>query len=240
MSISNIIVRIRRAFTNHNYIYEVWDTSAVSVWLDKLKERITVDTNVKVVITEGVIHELSVGRHKYEKARNAYRYIKQIESDNVIKEVTMDKIRAWTVDEQIIFTADTYHKKGRDVTLITCDQDQAFKAELRGLKVKLLEAVRPELEKQIVTPNYSRVVFVSSSKEPPAKLGDEITLTCSKLGKEHYLDVKSGMVVYDNKGKRKIGRNKLVPITISDRVSYYNMDYFVKSISDRQVILNKM
>lgn len=231
------IAKLWRRVTKTSQRMEVWDTSAVSTWLDILRSKIESRDETKIVITEGVIHELSVGRHKFEKARNAYNYIYNATSDKILKVVTEDKVRAWTVDEQIIYTASIYAKSGHNVVLVTCDKDQAFRAGLQGIKTKLLEGNREALKTVPVQPK-PKIVATSGEKQQNM-FGNEIKLECTKRGQRLYISVISGIEIYDNRGKRRIGKDKIVEIQPTDKVVYFGMQYKITSITDKQLILEK-
>ncbi len=226
-----------RKLTNTRKRIEVWDTSAVSHWLDMLAK--TVDEGkVDVIVTEGVIHELSVGRHKFEKARNAYFYVRDTEKENLLKLVTEDKIRTWTVDEQVVYVAEQYHKEGHDVTLVTCDQCQSFRAELKGLKTNLLDG-RREVPAHFQVKSKPKVV-ATAGENATNKFGGEIKLDYKKRGNELYIPLVSGMEIYDARGKRRIGKNGQVQISKTDRVLYYNLKYSITQLTDTKVVLTRI
>ena len=230
------IVTFFRNITNTRECIEVWDTSALSHWLDMLVK--TVDNEkIKVIITEGVIHELSVGRHKFEKARNAYFFVKDTNKDNLVRLPTDDKVRTWTVDEQVVYVAEKYRRLGHDVMLVTCDQCQAFRAELKGIKVKLLEGNR-EIPKNFELKQTPKIV-ATVGKRPTNKFGGELKLDYKKQGNDFYIPLISRMEIYDTRGKRRVGKNETIQISKTDKVVYYNCEYMISEITDNKIILTR-
>ncbi len=236
MELWSKLVTFFRNATNTRECIEIWDTSAVSHWLDMLVKTVD-DDKIKVIITEGVIHELSVGRHKFEKARNAYFFVKDTNKDNLVRLPTDDKVRNWTVDEQVVYVAEKYQRFGHDVMLVTCDQCQAFRAELKGVKVRLLEGNR-EMPKNFVLKQAPKVV-ATAGEQATNKLGGELKLEYKKQGKNLYIPLISGMEIYDIRGKRRIGKNETIQISESDKVVYYNRKYMISEITDNKIILTR-
>lgn len=236
MKILTKVVKFFRKITNTRECIEVWDTSAISTWLDLLVKKVNAG-KTKIVIVEGVIHELSVGRHKFEKARNAYFYVKDTKQENLLKLVTEDKIRTWSVDEQIVYVAEKYHKAGHDVKLVTCDQCQALRAEMKGLNIALLDGSR-ELPKGFEIKRSSKVVATSGENDIN-KFGSEIKLDCKKCGDGFYIPLISGMEVYDNRGKRRFGKENTLQILKTDKILYYNSEYIISEQTDNKIVLTR-
>lgn len=239
----NIIVRFKRLLRMHKGRFEVWDTSALSNWLDKLKREIERKERITVIIPEGVIHELSVGRRNYERARLAYEYIKNSDTERLRVDVTDDNKRAWTVDEQVVAVVEKYANKGYNVTLVTCDIDQAYKAKLKKLNVNLLKSYK-EFDAKNPTENSKQ------NKTNSIKLGkpiieipqptDEISIPLIQIGKEKYISVKHRIEAYDNKGKRKIGKFEKIPILPTDSFKCQNYTYRIQAITNEKLILKRV
>lgn len=229
-------VMLYRKITNTRETIQVWDTSALSDWLDMLDE-IVAEGKIKIIITEGVIHELSRGRYKFEKARKAYFFIRDINKDNVIKLPTEDKIRTWTVDEQVVYVAEKKHLAGHNVTLVTCDQCQALRAELKGIKTNLLEGNR-SFTKNSVIKRPPKIVATSGAKAVN-KFGGELKLDYKKQGDEFLISSIYGMEIYDSRGKRRIGKNNTLLISKMDRIVYFNCEYTISEITENKIVLKR-
>lgn len=238
----NIIVRVKQVFRKNKGCFEVWDTSAMSNWLDKFIEKVNGKNNIILVVPEGVVHELSVGRHRFERARNAYEYIKNVNSTKVIKEVTDDKIRSWTIDEQVIDVVWKYYKKGYNVRLVTCDQDQAYKAEIKKLKCTLLKGIRTQQMDKQPKEDIQKVNSIVKPNRPtifPTELKGELTVPYKRVGKENFIDVKTRIAVYDNRGKRKIGKAEMISIRLTDTFVYKNITYRIAKMEHNILTLKR-
>ena len=238
----NIIVRVKQMLKKNKGCFEYWDASATVNWPDLLKEKISGNNDVIVVITEGTMHELSGLRHSIKKAREVYWFIKNVKSSKLIIEVTDDKTRSWTIDEQVVNAVYKAYKKGYDVRLVTCDQDQAYKAEIKKLKYTLLRGARyPQVEKQ-PKGNIQKSSDKPKSNQPtilPTEIKEEITVPYKKVGKENYIDVKTRISVYDSRGRRKIGRANMISIQLTDTFVYKNITYRIKNMEQNILTLKK-
>lgn len=232
----SIIVRLKRLIKKCKGKYQVWDTSAVSTWLDKL--HIQVNNGVNIIIPEGVTHELSVGRRNHENCRKAYNYVKEGRARNLRVHVTSDKMRSWAVDEQIVAITYEYFKAGYDVVLVTCDHDQAYKARLRGLEVQLLAGSRAQT-KFVEVPKKENNPTTVEQKEI-LTLDDELVIPCITKGKDHYINVKHKISVYSQKGKRQFGRENLIPVKVTDVCEYMGYKYNIQRITDTNITLKKI
>ena len=238
MKVKDKIVRFFRGLNKNVPLIEVWDTSAVIKCLNEFQKSVDSEDNIKIVVTEGVFHELSVGRHKYEKARNAYKYILNNKSEKLITVSTEDKIRAWTIDEQVVYVAVGYRKKGYDITLVTCDRDQAFKAELQGVKTRWID-INLVGKKESYRKESTKVVFSSEGNDTFGKVGEEMKLAYTMQGKEMYVPLKRGMSVLDHRGRRKIGKDERVKIERTDTVRYYGVNYRIETIANSEIVFKK-
>lgn len=133
----SLLLRIKRWQKRNGPRIEVWDTSAISSFLTTLMEKLQFEKNYKLIVPEGVMHELRSGFRNFEKCRLAYNFLlrqKEAMSPNVIFEPTPDEARSWSIDEQVVFTAKKYSIQGYRVKLITCDKDQSFRADIQGVR----------------------------------------------------------------------------------------------------------
>lgn len=234
----NIIVRLKRLFRKNAGEYRLPDTSAWSTYLDKIKK--WVEQGEKVVVTEGTRQELRDGYRKYEVCRLAYDYISS--NPKLLFPITKDKMKSWPVDDQNVAIAYEFYNKGLNVTFVTCDREQAHKARIRGLNVELLpghssQPKKVNEPKRVVKPAQSLKAIES---EIEVKSDGELTVPCITKGKERYISVKLDVAVYTNKGKRRIGRENLVPVQPTDVLSYMNCNYTIEQITDTYIALKKM
>lgn len=236
----NIIVKLKKLFMKKAGIFEVWDTSAISTWFDEfVKSAIT--QGIKVIVPEGVLHELSAGRHSYEKCRDAYNFINRTKNENVIVYVTKDVMRSWPIDEQIVAIAYEYHKKGYDVRLVTCDRDQANKAYYRGVSYRLLKGNReyPIAKKENLQQSNSQPK-VENKPYKTAPVRKALSIPCVTKNSVKYISVKYGIAVYDAKGKRKIGRDNLIAVSNTDVFTYKEHNYKIESVTDTSIFLRRI
>jgi len=233
----SIIVRLKQMLRMHKGNYEVWDTSAISNWLDVFKSKVKAGKTT-IILHEGVVHELSVGRRNHEICRKAYEYVISLKSDRILKISTRDATRSWTIDEQVVDAVAEYHKKGYNVYLVTCDKDQAYKAEIKGLECMYLNVNKEDVNKK---PSINKPVKATTTEKPQDTIATPIlNIPCIKKNKINYIDVKCRITVYDNRGKRKIGKNELIPILISDRFEYKNHIYAIQALTDAYVTLKRV
>lgn len=243
----NIIVWIRRLFRGRKQKIEVWDTSAISIWTDKLKSQLESDSNTIVVIPESVMKQLSEGRNKFERARKAYKYLLDYTGENLRFAVVDKDSRMLSANEQVISVVGEYYNKGYDVTLITCNQSQAFMAGLRKYNQLLLAGNRESdavnSSKQQSTKNDQKAGTVNMAKprkEVECNLSEnEKQLKCKKIGKDIYIIAQPGLAVYDSRSKRRIGKNGKVMVKLSEHVVWDDVEYIVKAITETHVILKR-
>ena len=239
----SIIVRLKQMLRMHKGNYEVWDTSAISNWLEVFKSKIE-SGKTTIILHEGVVHELSVGRRNHEICRKAYEYVISLKSDMILKIATRDATRSWTIDEQVVDAVAEYYKKGYNVTLVTCDKDQAYKAEIKGLKCRYLIVKKddviqkPEIDKLEKTLKKDEPKEVKEIKKTVA--APILEIPCIKLNKINYIDVKHRITVFDNRGKRKIGKNELIPILFSDTFEYMNHRYAIQALTDTSITFKRV
>lgn len=61
------------------------------------------------------------------------------------------------------------------------------------------------------------------------------------IGKLNYIYARPGVTVFDNRGKRRIGKNNRVQVTIMDRVVYNDEnEYKVVDFDEKYTILEKI
>ena len=228
--IMSIIVRLKRLINKRKGVFQVWDTSAIITWLDRLKTEL--DNGTNVIVPEGVVHELSVKRRSHERFKNAYTFVKECVVKNMKVHVTSDKMRPWAIDEQVVaITYNEYYKKGYEVKLVTCDHDQAYKARLRGMEVELLAGNR-----SIQKANPDETAPVIEEVKPE----EEMAVPCVMRGKEHYINVKSKLSVYNAKGKRKIGKNDWLLVDSTDVLACGEYKYLIRAMTENSLLLKKM
>lgn len=223
---------------------EVWDTSAISTWFDEFTKSVNTGL-VEVIVPEGVEHELSKGRRNHENCRVAHNYIKsnkisKINPNGKIKVyVTDDNMRSWPIDEQVVGIAAKHYKKGYNVTLVTCDRNQSDKAQDMEIEVCLLAGNRAyPVKPKILTERPERFQRKPETTIPQAK--DQISVPCVAKGNMIYIDVNQKVAVYDAKGRRKIGKDDLIPVTASDTYKYREATYQAASITKKELTLKKM
>jgi len=248
-----IITFIKRLFRKGKK-YQIWDTSALSNHFEAFKNILKVQSDVTVVIPEGVSHEISVGRRNNENCKEIYKFIEgNVRNPRLILAVTPDSIRSWEIDEQVIYTTQKYYDKGYTTTLITCDRDQSFRAKLKKLDVKLIPAKKSksneqlECEKEqpdVKVESVPQVVPMTAQDKVAHEMVDEekeeIDLPIRVVGKQCWLDFDKNVSVYDAKGKRKIFRQEGVTISNDDVIYYKETAYTIRSISKNTVNLVKM
>ena len=252
----NVVIKIKRFLRRNSRTIEVWDTSAISTWFDRFVESISKE-GVQVVVPDGVEHELSSGKRKYENCRKAYEYIMankvtQSNPQGKLKVYVIDdQMRAWAVDDQVIGIATKYYRQGYDVKLVTCDVDQCNRAKDRMLDVILLKGVRfnsnkkqenapkPEKANQVSQPIRRQNVQEKNTASIKQDK-DQLVIPCVRKGNELYISVDHHVSVYDSKGRRKIGRGELVSITTKDSFVYKEKNYELVSLTSTELTLKKM
>ena len=227
-----LILRFKQFLKRKKGEHEVWDTSALSTYPEKVREH--VKNGVNVVVTDSSVRELSVARHKYDQIREIHDFI----INNLKAYVTKDKMKSWTVDDQIGAITYELFNRGLKIKLITCDKNQAYNARLRGLNVLLLPG-KPRTHHKTEVP-----VETTSTKKLEENITlmseDEISVPCITKGKEIYISVKCKISVYNSKGKRRIGKDNLIPVLPVDVLVYMNNKYVIKNVEGTKIILKKM
>ena len=229
----SIIVRIRRLLKNQKNKIEIWDTSAIRAWFDRLMDALNVGSKEKVVIPEGVMHELSASRHNSITCREKYNFLSSYTGGRLMIHVTDDKKRAWSVDEQVIAALQEYHNKGYNVTLVTCDRDQAYRARLKGLAVELLAGSKPAEDVKTILEEGENVTLKKD-------VAEQITIPCITKGDDSFISVKLGFAVYGNTGKRKIGKQNLIQIAKSDVLEHDERKYRISNMSNTCILLARV
>lgn len=239
----NVFVRLKNLLKKNKGKYEIWDTSAVSVWLDRLIATLNSESKITVIIPEGVVHELSAGRRNYDRCKKAYEYITTCKSSKLKIEVTEDSHRAWTIDEQIVATAEKYYKKGYKAVLITCDKDEAYKAGLKGIESEVLYTKKQggKEKSQKILRTTQTVIKKEPKKEPEIAVeGENITIPCIVINKGKYINLIRGIEVYSPNGKRKIAKDNMLPVCLYDKVIFMDIEYTISQITDTYISLKKV
>jgi len=234
--ISSLIISIKRLFRYSKQQYYVYDTSYISRCFGRFVKEVE-KGNAKHVVTEGVAHELSAGRREHEICRKAYSYINGSNSpENLEVAVTPDSMHSWPVDDQVVAIAYEYFKKGYNVTLVTCDVDMANKAKYRGLKFELVPGsrnVKSEIPNEEIRKKSQFNIASVENKEL-------LRVPCVVKGKTTYINVGQNVAVYDSKGKRRIGKERLIPVIITDTLNYKGVYYKILSLTDNCIHLRKV
>ena len=220
MAIVRLIVRVFLGlFRRRAGLFEVWDTSAISNHFLLFKQKLQ-KGDITLVIPEGVSHEISVGRRNNEICKEIYKFIEgNVRNPNLVVAVASDAIRAWAVDEQVVYTAEQYYNKGYRVKLVTCDRDQNFKATLKRLDTELMPV--PVIKKSNVVKNNwikkNEITFMepafNSGKEESnyeERQKSELELPAKMVGKQCYIEFDKELSVYDQKGERRIARSSWI------------------------------
>ena len=72
---------------NGNHKVQVWDTSAISNHYNAFIKTVC-DGKVEVIVPEGVLHELSEGRHQFAICKKAYEFSTQLSNClRILKEI---------------------------------------------------------------------------------------------------------------------------------------------------------
>lgn len=218
----NMMWKAKKVIKKGKGLHVVLDTSALSNYFDGIVGCIEGEDKITFVIPEGVSHEISVGRKYKELCREIYQFLEEsFENGNkkIKIDVTDDNKRSWTVDEQVVYTAEKFSKKGYDTILVTCDRDQKLKAQLKNIRVELLrvEPKRKEYYEEYKKPETTKIV------EEDVKNG-EIKIPAKKQGKEYLIYINRMVSVIDNKGKKKIakvlGNHQQILLSLTDKIYY--------------------
>ena len=226
--------------------YEGWDTSAISNHFEKFKKELRDDTKV-IVVPEGVSHEISCGRKHSDNCKEIYKFIEgNLRNPKLVMEVTPDNVRSWAVDEQVVYIAEQYAKRGFDVKLVTCDRDQNLRATFKKLNTELIPVIKQKSTMQSVAKNIEHppvVVPVNESKNLMFKDYDnkeEFELPSTIQGKQCILNTSKFISVYDPKGKRKIPKDGAVLVTRDDLIYYKDRPYTIKTINNSSLSLVRL
>ena len=234
MFLKDVIGKILR---RKKQICKVYDASALRNYFDTFKE--TVETNPEwlIVIPEGVLHEISVAKGVDKLCRIIYDYITTNSNNfpNLIVEVTEDSIRSWSVDEQGIRVVEKYQKKGYDAELISCDKEQCFRAELKQVNYSLLPVNKQTNLNKVEKPKI-KIQEVLENK-PNTFVNPQISLESKVLNRERYLKVNNYLAIYDNRGKRRIGKDGYIKYENLDRIFYLDKEYVVTKVEDNCIVI---
>lgn len=233
---------------NGNRKVQVWDTSAISNHYNAFIKTVS-DGKVEVIVPEGVLHELSEGRHQFAICKKAYEFI--MRNDDKIKiAITPEETRSWTIDEQVVYITGKKEKNGYDVSLVTSDRDQEYKAKLHGVKTKYKEVVVPSRDKKYNDKDSTEDIY----KRPKTSKRDnfeetkkyDFNLSCITKGKVHYVSLQQfvnkdvAFEVLDSKGKRKIGKENFIAILPEDKVKINDIKYKIAVMHENYIGLLKI
>jgi len=250
----NIIVKIKRLFRFKGKKYEIWDTSAIRNRFKRFSAEVENKDNVIVVIPEGVSNEISSARHSDDHCMVVYNFL--LANSSKIKEhITDDRMRAWSVDEQVVAITEWYHKKGYNAVLVTCDHNEAHRAKLKGLSFEVLsssknidkrdttlytnsEENRGRLNVEDLTRHVEQAVKTSASK-PIKEPTSSFVIPCKQKGNMTYIASDFG-AVFNSKGKRIIGKGDYVAVTKQDTIEVNNYRFRIKEIKDSKVLLARI
>ena len=234
----DLVVGIKRLIKKNKEPIEVWDISAVRNWLERIQARLEAG-NVVIIIPEIVMRQLSESAKPCEV--NTYNYLLGYTGDKLNYAVTDSDKRDLSYYEQIFSIFRNYYNQGYDVTLVTCDANQSHMAEQLKLSCMLFPGNKNKSEFQ---KNEQKVRNTKMSKTKTNCACDpnetEKRLKNKKIGKDNHIVTRAGIEVYDNRGKRRIGKNSLVKVQLTERVVYDNVEYIVTTITDTDVILKRI
>ncbi len=234
------IIKIRRFFKKNYGIVELWETSAICTWPEVFIERV-LSKKVHVIVAEGTIHELSAGRHHHEVCRKLYYFIMDAKKTGlIIIDVPKTEMMAMPIDDQIVIGAYERYRKGYNITLVTCDVDQASKAENRGVNVQLLKGNKEQQSSKILKPKQTTIKKEEDKPKKIEEVDGELVIPCITKGNVIYINVRQGVIVYDAKGKRKIGRDNLIAVSIMDILVYREQKYMIQSTTDTYINLKRI
>lgn len=236
----NIFVKLKKFFRRRDEVFEIWDTSALSTWSDIFMKNV-LSEKIRVIIAEGTNHEISNGRHNHKVCRTVYHFIRKYKKVGLIEiDIPKNEMLSAPIDDQVVVAAYERYKKGFDITLVTCDVNQASKAEDRGVKVQLLKGVRDEDEISEKIDNHtSSVKTKNQAKLEIKETQSELVVPCITKSNKVYINVKQGIAVYDAKGKRKIGKENLIEVSKADSLVYKERKYSIEAVADTYIALKK-
>lgn len=228
-----IIVWLKRLLKKAKAKAQVWDTSAVSNYFEEFKE-VVEKGEVKIFVPEGVSHELHVGKSYH--CAVAYDYIVSAERQDKIRVVPIENKAE--VDYQVIELAKMLWAKSYDVTLVTCDKEQATNAERRNVETLRLPVVinRPERREPYNWKKEPTLEPMESKAVTESLNNSEVRIPCIKRGNVYFIRA-SAAAVYTHKGKRKFGREGFIEITSNDVCEIGGKKYEVCKIKDKNIVL---
>lgn len=229
---------IKRILKRKKTICKVYDTSAIRNYFEIFKEMVETKHEWLIVVPEGVLHEISVAKNIDRLCRIIYDYITTNCKlyPNFIVEVTEDSIRNWSVDEQVIHVVEKYQKKGYDAELISCDKEQCFRAELKKINCSLLPVTSAKNNSNMVNKVPQKHEKITVSKERENFKTAQIVVELVILNKEKYLKVNKYLSIYDNRGKRRIGKDGYVKFETTDKFLCFEKEYVISKIENNRVI----
>jgi len=227
-----IIVWLKRLLKKVKAKAQVWDTSAVSNYFEDFRE-VVEKGEVKVFVPEGVSHELHAGKSYHCEA--AYDYIISSERQGKIRVIPIENKAE--VDYQVIELAKRLWAESYDVTLVTCDKEQATNAERRNVETLRLPVIVSRREAYNWCQKSEAVFEPVETKENTEKLGaSEVVIPCIKRG-NLYLIKASSAAVYTHKGKRKFGREGFIEVNQNDVCEIGGIKYEIFKMKEKNIVL---
>ncbi len=229
---------IKRILKRKKIICKVYDTSALRNYFDNFKKIVETKLDWQIIVPEGVLHEISQAKRTNKFCGMIYSYITNDQKNNtrLIIDVTQDLQRSWSVDEQVIYTARKYIKKGYDVELISCDKEECFRAELLKVKYNLLPVTSTRNNNNWVNKVPKKREKVVISKEQENFSLPQIVMECVVFNKMKYLKANKYLSIYDNKGKRRIGKDGYLKFETTDKFFCFEKEYVISKIENNRVI----
>ena len=141
-----VVIWIRRLIKGCKQKFEVWDASAVSMWLDRLQEKIESENDLIIIVPETVMSQLFDDSNKSEGADKAHKYLLDCQNEKLKFATIAPNNRTLTVEEQLLSVVEEYYIQGYNVTFVTCNHNMAFRAKLRELNCLLYQENRVDSE----------------------------------------------------------------------------------------------
>ena len=239
----DLLIGIRRRLKKQKDPIEVWDISAIRNWLDRMQSRLELGKTV-IVVPEIVIRQLSDSGKVVDVL--AYNYILSYSGDKLYYATTATEKRDMSYNEQILSIQEDYYNKGYNVTLVTCNTIQSHMAEERKLGCLLFVGNKPNknLQNEKTQKNQKKVEESSMSKVKNKQVcsvsPEQMEVKNKKIGKDNHILTRAGVEVYDNRGKRRIGKNSLVKVQLMERVVYDGTEYIVTAATSETVVLKRI
>lgn len=186
----------------------------------------------KIILLQSIYHKLSEGSGLYN---DAYYGITNNNSDKLLFYHIKDELLAFPIEEQIIKVAQKYFKKGYDIKIVTCRCDMANKAKLNGIEVEILSINNGGNIMKFENKNK-----IIENTEEETVLLDKITIPYITRGKQLYISTKNKIDVYDRRGIRRIAKNKLLFVQLSDTFLSGKTKYIIQKIEGENLILIKL